>query len=304
MSSTVRVFAASVSILSFSGPLFAADPAATDAPARAQRVLAAAREALGGEAALAGVHSLSLEGQLRRRAPGDEGETETSGDVRVDALLPDRYLRVDTVSPMPGMPGIPLATGLDGDEVWSGALPVASGMNVVIRTAPPGDAGAQARQKDRILREAALFLVALAARAPGVEYTWAGEAEAPEGRADVLHVTGRGGLDARLFVDQKTHRPLMLTFLDSPPRMMVRRQMGPGGGHGGPGGAAVPEALLTPPPPVEATLFLSDWKRVGGVLLPHTLNKTLEGKPYEEIVVSRYTVNDPKLTADKFRKKV
>ena len=96
----------------------------------------------------------------------------------------------------------------------------------------------------------------------------------------------------------------MLTFLDSPPRMMVRRQMGPGGGHGGPGGAAVPEALPTPPPPVEATLFLSDWKRVGGVLLPHTLNKTLEGKPYEEIVVSRYTVNDPKLTADKFRKKV
>ena len=107
-----------------------------------------------------------------------------------------------------------------------------------------------------------------------------------------------------MFVDQKTHRPLMLTFLDSPPRMMVRREMGPGGGHGRPGAAAVPEALPTPPPPVEATLFLSDWKRVGAVLLPHVLNKTLEGKPYEEIVVSRYTVNDPKLTADKFRKKV
>ena len=55
---------------------------------------------------------------------------------------------------------------------------------------------------------------------------------------------------------------------------------------------------------MEATLFLSDWKRVGGVLLPHALNKTLEGKPYEEIVVSRYMLNDPKLTADKFRKKV
>jgi hypothetical protein len=304
MTATVRVLAVSVSILSFSQPLLAADPAGTDAAARAQRVLAAARQALGGEAALAGVHSLSLEGQLRRRALGPEGETETSGDVRVDALLPDRYLRVETVSPMPGMPGIPLAAGIDGDEVWSGALPVASGMNVVIRTVPPGDAGAQARQKDRILREAALFLVAVVSGAPGVEYAWAGEAEAPEGRADVLQVTGRGGLDARLFVDQKTRRPLMLTFLDSPPRMMVRREMGPGGGHGRPGEGAAPEALPTPPPPVEAALFLSDWKRVGGVLLPHALNKTLEGKPYEEIVVSRYTVNDPKLTADKFRKKV
>jgi hypothetical protein len=96
----------------------------------------------------------------------------------------------------------------------------------------------------------------------------------------------------------------MLTFLDSPPRMMVRRQMAPGGPHARPEGPGAPEALPTPPPPVEAALFLSDWKRVGGVLLPHALNKTLEGKPYEEIVVSKYTLNDPKLTADKFRKKV
>jgi hypothetical protein len=176
-------------------------------------------------------------------------------------------------------------------------------MNVVIRAAPPGDASAQLRLKDRILRESALFLVTLLAGADGTDYAWVGEAEAPEGRADVLQVTGRGGLDARLFVDQKTRRPLMITFRDSPPRMMVRREMGPGGGHGRPGGPATPEALPTPPPQVEATLFLSDWKRVGEVLLPHALNKTLEGKPYEEIVVSRYTLNDPKLTADKFRKK-
>jgi hypothetical protein len=304
LSAIARAVAASGLMLSLSGPLSAAEASAAEAARRAQRVLAAARQALGGEDALAAVHSVSLEGQLRRRLPGEDGEMEMSGDVRVDALLPDRYLRVDTVSPMPGMPGIPLATGLDGDEAWAGALPVASAANVVIRTAPPGDARAQARMKDRVRRESALFLVTLLAGGSGAEYAWVGEAEAPEGRADVLEVTGRGGLDARLFVDQKTHRPLMLTFSDSPPRMMVRRQRGPGGGHAGPGGSAPTEALPTPPPPVEATLFLSDWKRVGGVLLPHALNKTLEGKPYEEIVVSRYTLNDPKLTADKFRKKV
>jgi hypothetical protein len=303
LSVIARALVASVSILSLAAPLSAADPSA-DAARRAQDVRAALRQALGGEAALSAIRSVSLEGQLRRRLPGPDGETEMTGKVRVEALLPDRYLRVDTVSPMPGMPGIPLATGLDGDEAWSGALPVASAGNVVIRTAPPGDAGAPARLKDRVMRESALFLVTLLGGASGADYAWVGEAEAPEGRADVLHVTGRGGLDARVFVDQKTHRPLMLTFLDSPPRMMVRREMGPGGGHNRPGGSAAPEALPTPPPPVEATLFLSDWKRVGGVLLPHAFNKTLEGKPYEEIVVSRYTLDDPRLTADKFRKKV
>jgi hypothetical protein len=147
----VRVLATSVSIVSFSGTPFAAEPAAADAAAHAQRVLAAARQALGGEGALAAVHSLSLEGQLRRRIAGEDGEQEMSGDVRVDSLLPDRYLRVDTVSPMPGMPGIPLATGLDGDEVWSGALPVASGMNVVIR-APAPEREREGHLKDRILR--------------------------------------------------------------------------------------------------------------------------------------------------------
>ena len=303
MSAIARAVAASGLILSLAGSFSSAEPSAADAARRAQRVLAAARQALGGEDALAAVHSVSLEGQLRRRLPGEDGEMEMSGDVRVDSLLPDRYLRVDTVSPMPGMPGIPLATGLDGEEAWSGALPVASAANVVIRAAPPGDAGAQARLKDRVVRESSLFLVTLLAGASGADYTWVGEAEAPDGRADVLQVTGHGGLDARLFVDQQTHRPLMLTFRDSPPRMMVRREMGPGG-HARPGGSAPPGALPTPTPPVEAALFLSDWKRVGGVLLPHALNKTLEGKPYEEIVVSRYTVNDPKLTADKFRKKV
>jgi len=96
LSTIVRALAASVSILSVSATLPAAEPPA-DAAARAQRVLAAARQALGGEDALAAVHSLSLEGQLRRRIAGEDGEQEMSGDVRVDSLLPDRYLRVATV---------------------------------------------------------------------------------------------------------------------------------------------------------------------------------------------------------------
>jgi hypothetical protein len=303
MSAIARVAVGSMLVLTAGRTVCPAEPAASPAE-RARRVLAAARQTLGGEAALAEIRSLSLEGQLRRRLPGEDGEIEMAGDVRVDALPPDRYLRVDTVSPMPGMPGVPLATALDGEEAWAGALPGASAANVVIRAVPQGDAGAPARLKDRVVRESTLFLVALLGRAPGVEYAWVAEAEAPEGRADVLQVTGRGGLDARLFVDQKTHRPLMLTFRDTPPRMMVRRAIAPAGGHARPGGPEASEAIPTPPPAAEATLFLSDWKRVGGVVLPHALNKTLDGKPYEEIVVTRYTVNDPKLTANKFRKKV
>jgi hypothetical protein len=279
----------------------AADPAAPDAVARARQVLAVAREALGGEVALAALHALSLEGQLRRSLTGEDGPTEMAGSIRVDVLPPDHYLRVDTLSPAPGLPGIPLATGLDGDETWSGPLPFAGAPNIIVRTAPPGDAAAQGRLRERVQREAALFLVSTLMAPGAADVTWLGEAEAPEGKAEILQVTGRGGLDARLFLDVKTHRPLMLTFRDTPPRMMMRRVAAPGGAHGTPG--ADPVAPPSPPAPSEATLFLSDWKRVGGVLLPHAFNKTLDGKPYEELVVSRYVVNDPKVTPDKFRKR-
>src|SRR5712692_5781022 len=64
----------------------AADPGAPDAVARARQVLAAVREALGGEVALAALHALSLEGQLRRSLPGDAGPAEMAGSIRVDVL--------------------------------------------------------------------------------------------------------------------------------------------------------------------------------------------------------------------------
>ena len=301
MSAIARVAAASLLVLSAARPGASADPPSADAATRARQVLAAARQALGGDEALAAVKSISLEGQLRRRLPGEGDEAaEMSGSVRVDARPPDRYLRVDTVSPAPGLPGIPIATGLDGDEAWTAALPVAAGPNVVIRSAPPGDAGAEARFKDQVRRESAMFLVPLLTEAGGLEYAWVAEAESPDGKADVLQVTG-GGLEARLFVDQRTHRPLMLTFKDTPPRMMMVRRGPMSDRHGV--GPAASEAPPPPPVPAEATLFLSDWRKVGGLLLPHTWSKTLDGKPYEEIAVSRYLVNDPKLTTDKFRKK-
>ena len=44
----------------------------------------------------------------------------------------------------------------------------------------------------------------------------AGQAEAPEGKADVLDVKGAGNFTARLFIDSKTHLPLMLSWTTPP----------------------------------------------------------------------------------------
>ena len=44
----------------------------------------------------------------------------------------------------------------------------------------------------------------------------AGQAEAPEGKADVLDVKGGGNFTARFFIDSKTHLPLMLSWTTPP----------------------------------------------------------------------------------------
>jgi hypothetical protein len=70
-------------------------------------------------------------------------------------------------------------------------------------------------------------------------FTYAGQAEAPQGSADVLDVKGPANFSARLFVNSQTHLPIMISWQAPAGR---GRGPGPGGppgaGPGGPPGAA------------------------------------------------------------------
>jgi hypothetical protein len=68
--------------------------------------------------------------------------------------------------------------------------------------------------------------------------------EARDGKADILDVKGPDGFTARLFVDGKTHLPLMLTWMDKEPLSMMVTNDGRGGGmRSGGGGIQVMGAL-------------------------------------------------------------
>ena len=47
-------------------------------------------------------------------------------------------------------------------------------------------------------------------------FSYAGEAEAPEGKADVVDIKGPANFAARLFVNSQTHMPLMLSWTTPP----------------------------------------------------------------------------------------
>ena len=80
-------------------------------------------------------------------------------------------------------------------------------------------------------------------------FSYAGQAEAPEGKADVIDVKGDGNFAARLFIDSKSRLPLMFSW-NTPPNLVpvVAGQKPP---DNMPPGSIVFDAPA--PPPASAT---------------------------------------------------
>jgi hypothetical protein len=151
-----------------------------------------------------------------------------------------------------------------------------------------------------LARLAVGLLLASPASLP-LEFTYGGEAEAPDGKADVLDVKGASSFAARLFLDKHSHRPLMLAYRGASPRMVVQTQRMQG--------APPPErpdhsALPTPPAPeiVDISMFFDDYRSVDGVLLPHHVSRSVDGQTTEEWTCKSIKVN-PAFKPETFGKK-
>jgi hypothetical protein len=263
---------------------------------KAEQLLAQARAALGGERNLARVQGLSATGTYQREV----GDRQLSGEVTVDLQLPDKMLRTESMRPM-GDATIEMMQGINGDQVLRNSRTIGGGPGVMVRIAPPGSADGEAQalrnQRADMARFALAFLLAAPPAVP-LEFAYGGEAEADDGQADVVDAKGPGSFALRLFFDKKTHRPLMLTYRGAAPRMVMRTQRG----DSPPAGAGVPAGELPPPEIVDIQLFLDDYRNVDGVLLPHHLSRSIDGKPNEEITFKTIRIN-PAFKPDAFSAK-
>ena len=263
---------------------------------KAEQLLAQARAALGGEHNFARVQGLTATGTYQREV----GDRQLNGEVTIDLQLPDKMLRTESMRPM-GDATIEMLQGINGDQILRNSRTIGGGPNMMIRIAPPGgaDGEAQALRNQRAdMARFALALLLTSSTAMPLEYAYGGEAEADDGKAEVVDAKGPGSFAARLFIDQKTHRPLMLAYRGAAPRMMVRTQRG----DGPPPGASMPPGEPPPPQIVDIQLFLDDYKNVDGVLLPHHLSRSVDGKPNEEMTFKTIRINPP-FKADAFTAK-
>lgn len=318
----------------------AAAALAADQARNPEEILAQARQALGGEK-LAAVRALTAEGRMLRAAPNG---TSMESEFELSLALPDKYVMRSVLAAMGNM-SVYRLTGFNGGQVIEeiDRPPNLAGGNVIVRIQGPGGSAADpATMTDeqkaefnqrRVLAnktEFARLALGMFAASPAafpVTFADGGQAESPDGKADVLDVTGEGGFAAKLFIDAQTRLPLMLSWMDREPLVM---QVGPGGMMASGGGTAMTTITRSGPPggqgamspeerekmmqdlearrkeaeakrrTVEYRLFYGDYKNVGGVQLPHRIQRSIDGKPAEEMIIESFKVN-PKIDAKTFQ---
>jgi hypothetical protein len=301
---------------------------------KAIEIIAAARKAIGANK-LDALKTFSVEAGLQRNL----NNAQINSDVEILLDLPDKYLRQET--PLGG--GMMLAgggrSGFNGDrplQKVTGGGPLAGG-GMMIRM---GGSGAVAQpegekptpeQLEQLQRtmvrsgqiEASRLMLgwfAAAHPASNAQYSYAGEAESPDGKAFVIDVKNADNFNARLFIDQQTHLPLMVTYKAPQPRMMTSG--GPpavgGGGHvirseaparevseeerkkmRADAEKQIQELQRQAPVLVDVAVYFEDWRDADGVKFPFKMRRATGGTTTEEWTVSRIKVN-PKLDPKRF----
>ena len=278
--------------------------------ARAQEILKQARQAIGGEEQLQKIQSLQIHGQYRRVF----GDRQMGGDREISILLPNKYLVEDAMNAGGMSTALINTRALNGDKAWSGNSGGGGGM--IFRIGGPGGQQASPEQMEAMQRriynaEFSRYLLAMILTPPpslAVEYKYAGESDVEDAKADVIDVSGPDNFSVRVFFDQKSHLPLLLSYRGPKPRVMTMTRQAGSPGKPEDIKKAQEEAekkmhAEAPPVPEEVDFYirLTDHKKVGGIMLPHKLTFLTESEVSEEFEISKYQLN-PQFKADHFDK--
>jgi hypothetical protein len=287
------------------------------AEATAQKIVAQAREAAGGAAKLKSVQSLSVSGKSRWQVrmsfggPGGPGgqappASLMEGEFELDVLAPDKYVRRDTREVMGGQATIIIHSGFNGDRPIQrtetiGDLPMNPNM--------PFGAGDPAMRLRRARQEFLRNWMGWLFEPPpayGITLRGAGSESMGGANYDVIEAAGSDNLSARLYFDTTTHRLALLRYKGASMPQMVR-MVGPPPGQGvnpPPPPEGQPQTALqrpsSPAAEVEVEVSFSDFKAADGILLPHRIQRRVNGEVLEETEIKKYKVNsNPK--ADRFK---
>jgi hypothetical protein len=253
---------------------FSLQPSPGSAQARtADSVLAAARTALGGDAKIAAVKTFIATGRTRQV----RGENLVPIEFEIQAELPDKYSRRDE---FPAQDAGPVTAGFVGDALVLIPRPAPPPPRPGMPAPPPQAMEMQLRsrlmQAKQDFARLMLGMFANSTSAFPVTFAYVGQAEAPQGKADVLDVKGPANFSGRFFIAENG-LPIMFTWAGAP------------GAPGAPGAQVPPGAQRAPQP--EQRVFFADYKDVDGLKLPFRIRRAAGAETTEEMTFDRYRIN-------------
>jgi len=315
----------------------------------ASTILAAAREALGGEQKLAAVRNFVARGRTRQV----RGDNLVPIEFEIACELPDRYVRRDEI---PAQESGPTSSGFNGDSLIqvpppepppqaatpggsarsvpaAGAAPqaVSAGAAPPARvpdaagvdrpagpTGPPPDprkARVTSIKQDFVKLTLGMFATSFASYP--LTFARAGQAEAPQGTADIVDVKGSGTFTLKYFINSQTHLPIMVSWTMPATNVVLSAPGQTASGNLAPGTVVV-QAPAPPGPtaakdeqdkyakdlqelrkkalagakPVEYRIYYSDYREVGdGLKFPFRLRRAIAGETVEETNFDEFRVN-------------
>jgi hypothetical protein len=307
----------------------------------AVQVLAAARQALGGEKNLSAVRTFTATGRTRQV----RGNNLVPIEFEINCELPDKFVRRDE---FPAQDADPTTLGFSGDVLIQFPPPppapgvARGGGPTTPRGGPPagappaqggrggpaspdgggggGPALTPAQQRLVNVKQdfARLVLGMFAASFPSYPLTfrYAGQGEAPEGKADVIDVAGPAKFSARLVVQRETHLPVMLMW-QAPATSVLLRIPGQAMPDTVPPGTVVVDASAPPPStasqderaeyaaaiaalrrqalaqarPIEYRMYYGDFRDANGLEWPFRVRRAVAGETVEETTFDRIRIN-------------
>jgi hypothetical protein len=304
----------------------------------AAAVLGAARDALGGDKRISSIKTIVSSGRTRQL----QGDNLVPIEFEITIELPDKYVRTDEI---PAKESGPSSRGFNGTTlIQAGDMPGGGrrgGPPPGAAPPPPREGGPAAggtREGGRAgggsppdptmpvkqdFARLTLGMFATSFSSYPLSFGFAGQAEAPEGKADVLDVKGPGNFSARFFIDSKTHLPLMLSWT-TPPNLVpvVAGQKPPANLAPGsvvfetpapPSASATPEQkkqfeeealaarkkAMADTRPTENRIYYADYRDVDGLKLPFRIRRAVGATTVEETAIDRYRLN-AKIDSRKF----
>ena len=321
---SVVVTALAVSVYAGQAPA-TAPPAKTNAASAtlAQSILSDARKALGGEDKLAAIKTLEIKGIARRGAT----DVNLEGDLTISVEMPTKYLRKESIilgnaaiDIVEGLNGAQAwqeqkfsgnmnfgddggGGGNRGGGNRGGGFPNQQQQQA---NAAPADPAAKAAEEQaqlvaRQTEVARVLLAILMTTDRPVRYV--GQATSPQATAEVLEMDVPDGNPVRILIDTKTYMPLMLTWTgvaQDPIAQLAGRIGFRGRGRGNRGGffggnrgnqpqqTAKVVSADELSKPTTLRMYLSEYKVVNGIKLPHLITRGSGDQVTEEWEVKSY----------------